>query len=290
MVANASNAKSVDVSIMAGIVTYNPDMKLLCENINSILPQVSALCVVDNGSENITAIESYICSLSDADKRVELIKNGANRGIAYALNRLMMSGKEAKCSWVITLDQDSVAPHNLIESYSEKLFDMNVGIISPVINDRNTVHKHPERSQERFSEVERCITSASLISIQVWEEVGGFDEKLFIDCVDHDFCMRVRDNGFKIFRDNDVILSHTIGNAKEKRILGRWITVSNHSAFRKYYQIRNNIYLSRKTHRWSKYRCWKNIVTIYIKVILYEDHKIEKLSHMNKGLIDGFRM
>ena len=37
----------------AGIVTYNPNMKRLIENVNAILPQVEQVILVDNGSANI---------------------------------------------------------------------------------------------------------------------------------------------------------------------------------------------------------------------------------------------
>lgn len=291
MATKASHEISGMVSVMAGIVTYNPDIMWLHENVDSIMPQVSALCVIDNGSENVNEIENYISSLKYAgNKRIEFVKNGANKGIAFALNRLMMMGKECRCSWVITLDQDSIVPNGLVKSYSEKFVDKDVGIISPVIKDRNIVHKTPPKGQEHFSDIEFCITSASLTSVYAWEEVGGFDEKLFIDYVDHDFCIRIREKGFRILRDNSVMLSHAIGNATEKKVFGRWISVSNHSAFRKYYQIRNNIYLSKKYHQWSKYKCLRNIVITYLKVILFEDKKFEKLRKMNRGLLDGLRM
>ena len=77
------------------------------------------------------------------------------------------------------------------------------------------------------------------------------DEKfyLFIDEVDHDFCYRLVNAGFKIGISKDVVISHKIGETKVKKLLGKKIFIRNHSAFRKYYISRNIIYLSKKERK-----------------------------------------
>ena len=47
----------MDKGVYAGIVTYNPKIERLIENINSIYPQVDKVIVYDNGSENIEDIK-----------------------------------------------------------------------------------------------------------------------------------------------------------------------------------------------------------------------------------------
>ena len=44
----------------AGIVTYNPDITRLVENINAIYNQVDNVIIVDNNSKNIAEIEQTI--------------------------------------------------------------------------------------------------------------------------------------------------------------------------------------------------------------------------------------
>ena len=48
--------------VLAGIVTYNPDIKRLNENIIALLKQVKHVYIVDNGSHNILEIENLITS------------------------------------------------------------------------------------------------------------------------------------------------------------------------------------------------------------------------------------
>lgn len=56
--------------IYAGIVSYNPDLLRLKENISSIQKQVPVI-LFDNGSRNIIAIQKLISDLSE----VQLIRS-----------------------------------------------------------------------------------------------------------------------------------------------------------------------------------------------------------------------
>ena len=46
---------------------------------------------------------------------------------------------------------------------------------------------------------------------QVWEQVGGFDERFFMYCEDVDLCLRVRQAGFRIGYSADVTVTHFEG-------------------------------------------------------------------------------
>ena len=46
--------------LFASIVTYNPDIGRLCENIKAIISQIHNIIVIDNGSDNIIEIQSLL--------------------------------------------------------------------------------------------------------------------------------------------------------------------------------------------------------------------------------------
>ena len=98
--------------ILAGITLFNPDVARLEENISSIYGQVDRVICVDNGSDNIKSIED--CVLKNW-KNITIIKNGKNEGIAKALNQMFEFAIEQQYEYVLTLDQDSVCPDNIIE-------------------------------------------------------------------------------------------------------------------------------------------------------------------------------
>jgi rhamnosyltransferase len=262
--------------VLAGITLFNPELERLEENIAAILNQVDRVICVDNGSKNIQEVEAF---LKRRFPEVLVQKNEENVGIAKVLNQIFSYGKEKGFAWVLTLDQDSVCPANLMEEYHKYMNMERVGVLSPHIIDRN-FQKNQEMDTE-FDEIDKCITSASLTRMETWEKVGGFWEYLFIDYVDHDFCAKCMEVGIKMLRINKVTILHELGKGIHKRLLGRQLTVLNHSPMRKYYIVRNRL-IYMKVHRdvidLKEER--KKYIYFYVKTLLFEDQKWEKLKAM----------
>lgn len=268
---------------LAGITLYEPNEKRLQENIDAILPQVDKLICIDNGSENIIQIRTL---LSSNYPEVELIENRENLGIAKALNQMFEYAKEYGYNWVLTLDQDSVCPSNLMEEYKKYTDVAGVGILSPKIVDRN--FEKSTEAEQIYDYVDKCITSASLTSVDTWEKVGGFWEYLFIDFVDHDFCAKCKKQDIKILRVNSVELLHELGNGVHHNFLGRRVTALNHSPFRKYYMVRNWLIYMKVHREVIDYKKERNSYRFfYLKTLLFEEKKIQKLVQMLKGRRDG---
>lgn len=273
---------------MAGIVTYNPEIKLLKRNIIATSKVLDKIYIVDNGSENIEDIKVMVSDFINNGIAVSVNELGKNYGIAKALNVIMTEGKRSGYKWVLTLDQDSVVPKNIIsDNISAMKSSKDIAVISPVVIDRNWKHTKPEREKKKYSHIEDAITSGSITNVNIWSKLGGFDEYMFIDSVDFEYCLRARHYHFGILRNNNVLLSHTIGKTKEAFIFFKWRKVFNHSAFRKYYLIRNYLYMSRKIYGKITFKYWLMVFNMYYKTIFYEKDKLNKLKSMNKGLYDG---
>lgn len=268
---------------IAGIVLYNPDLERLKENIEAIAPQVDLIYFVDNGSGNISETEIMLRGYN----KVVLHKNVKNMGIATALNQLTTFARDNGAEWILTLDQDSISEHGLIEAYeksTENLLD--AGMLTCVIEDRNT-HKRTPVSGD-FCEVDNCITSGSYLNVAAWGKVGGFDEKMFIDYVDFDMCQMLHEAGYRVYRINYYGLYHEVGKSKIVSFLGRKETCYGHSAFREYYCVRNHIYYARKHQKYlNKWREYGRVVKHMILVSVYEDDGWNKLKMMFKGLKDS---
>ncbi|MBR1432844.1 glycosyltransferase family 2 protein [Ruminococcus sp.] len=267
-------------NIAAGIVTYNPDLKRLKENIGSIKPQVKQLLIVDNGSTNIEEIEA-LCK----ENKCELINFNENKGIAYALNKIC-EFFSSNYEWVLTLDQDSISPKNLIQKLCTYTTS-KIGAIGPKIVYRGNEKFTQNSNKTLVSKVDWLITSATLTNINAWKSIGGFDNKLFIDGVDKDFCFRLNKKGYDVLQCNEVELYHELGNLKCRRVFGKTIYVTNHSPKRKYYMARNAIYLDKKngTHLSVTY-----IIKLFIKTLLFENGKKERLHAIAKGVRDAKKL
>lgn len=269
--------------IIAGVVTYNPEIPLLQKNLSALLELVDQVILVDNCSVNLNDIKLVV----EYVDRITLIENHSNMGIACALNEIMEKAIDHGYSWVLTMDQDSIAPDNLISEY-EKYLDSSVGILCPIIYDRNK--KQKPMIHLGTHEIRECITSGSLVNVSAWQKVNGFDEKMFIDGVDFDFCERLRKAGYRILEVGTIILSHAIGNITMRKFLFWDVSVKNHSAFRKYYIARNTIYLAKKNGNVVRLvKSYLQVVKQIAVVTLYEQDKKQKLTAICKGMIEGIK-
>lgn len=272
------------INLYVGIVTYNPDIESFKKNLSAISAQTECVVIVDNASANVVEIERIA-----AEAGIQVIRNTRNEGIAKALNQLMAYGQRRGFGWMLSLDQDSLCPFNYCENMLKIVGIVpNPGIVAPTIVDR-TIGILGHNPTSEFQEVRTCITSGAFVKIDVWEEVGKYDESMFIDFVDFEFCYRVRKHGYKVVQTNKVMISHKLGECEMRRFLLWKVRVNNHSAFRKYYIARNNIYYPLKHHLWFHLLRgnWRNL-WIIILVFLYEKDKKNKSLRVLRGWRDGY--
>lgn len=275
------------INIDAGIVLFNPDINRLRQNIKGIINQVQHIIIFDNGSENYSKINELI----DEFPSVVMLRSHSNIGIAAALNRIFSyADRHFSSEYVVALDQDSVAPSNLISQY-EMHFEPAIGVYTLLVKDINSNKILQKITENQTDEVERCITSASLIKMVAWKSINGFDESMFIDCVDFDFCIRIRRKGYKILRVNTIYLQHELGHIQVHRTPFGEILVKNHNYFRKYYIARNTVYMARKRHRiLLLLRAYLQVIKQLIIVLFFESGKSLKIKNIIKGTIDGTRI
>ena len=293
-----------NMKIAAGIVLYNPDGKRFIECIDEILKQVDKVYVFDNSEESTNI------PLSD---KVVYLSIKKNMGIAYALNMIMDAAKKDGFDWVITMDQDSIIPIGLVDEYKEVIGGTKeIGIVCPQVVDKRRAYMELKTTpKEEY--VDFCITSASCTSINAWEKVGRFDEWLFIDLVDNDFCKRLVVSGYKILRLNGMVLNQEFGKIvpKSKKVQSFWISVGkllhndNFAKFsyrkfvspmRVYYTCRNIIYVNKKLAEYGpvaykeNYNCssyFGFVISFIAPSILRAQDKIAVLKAAIKGTHDG---
>ena len=276
--------------VAAIIVSYNPDSNLF-DSINLLLNQVEKVIIVDNGSKE--KYVKYIKSINE--DKIEIILNKENLGIATALNIGVRKALENGYEWILTMDQDSKASPDMVK----KMFNVYNSInreerkdilsIFPNFVDERIQSIEENSNMNSYEYVDADITSGNLLRKDVFEKVGFFDDSLFIDLVDTDFCMRLNEKGIKMIKIRDAVLYHSLGESKTiKGILGSFNT-SNHSALRRYYMTRNRFYI------WEKYK-GLNSFTLnrdkklfkkeFVKIILGEKDKVNKIKMVLRGYKD----
>lgn len=278
--------------VYAGIVTYNPELDRLRQSISAIAPQVGKVVVFDNGSANVDDISSL---LFEFGKENELIRNCRNVGMASALNVLCQTAQSAQAEFILLLDQDSVVPEGFINSLIEYSGD-DVGIVAPYIIDRNNVMNLP--MDNVVESVKMAITSGSLVQLSAWESVGGYDENLFVDWVDHEFNDKLLLNGYRILRVQKAVLLHEIGKKEFshmgwsfnlKKGLFRWpVYHDDRPFFRRYDVMKAHVYVTLK-YRWTAlwgHELWFLTYDV-LRNLIRERRRFEFLRAFSKGIIDG---
>ena len=132
------------------------------------------------------------------------------------------------------------------------------------------------------------ISSGSLIKTEIFKICGLMDEQLFIDFVDIEWGLRDKKKGYYSFMACDVYMDHTIGDTSVKLpVLNKFINI--HSNFRKYFIVRNAIYLifySELPINWKFIQVFKtNFYMLSILVASKERKSI--LKTFFKGILDG---
>lgn len=273
-------------NICVGIVTYNPDISRLKQNFDSISNQAEVIYVADNASNNIKDIQELIYNYEN----IILLRNEANKGIAYALNKIIITSKRNGFKWVLTLDQDSICEKDIINEYKKRVLNKNIGMLCCKIQDINLGELNKfEKNDGQDEFVEFCITSGSAISVKAWECVGGFDNELFIDRVDTDICYALLKNNYKIIQIPYKGLVHEIGTGKAINVLGKEIYLYNHSPIRRYYISRNSIIMSKRYGKTTIVHELKYLLSRMILILFYEDQKWHKFYNSLCGIIDGLR-
>jgi rhamnosyltransferase len=276
-------------AVLAVVVTYHPDEGLVAR-LEAIRRQVCALVVVDNGSTNLAEVEAA-ARIADA----RLIANGANLGVAAALNAGARILLDEGYDWLATFDQDSAVPPGAIAAllalHAAVPEPERAAILAMSRRDRVTgrdYHRRGDILEEApaWRRVRTTITSGALVSRRALQRVGLFDEGLFIDGVDHDFCLRCRTAGLMVIEARDVAMDHAIGAISKKRFLGREGVLTNHSPDRRYYITRNTLALSARHFptdpAWAL-REAAHLAVWNASAVLFEEQRAAKLAAIAQG-------
>jgi rhamnosyltransferase len=278
--------------IAAVVVTYNPDSTLE-RNLSAIREQVDLVFVIDNGSAGLAAVERAALSSG-----CRLVNNGTNLGVAAALNQGVKLARDAGAEWLATFDQDSLVPalalKGLLGVFEAHPGREKIAVLAMGHRDRVTglpyhAASHVLEQTAQWRAVRATITSGSLVRLAALEKTGLFDERLFIDSVDHDFCLRSRARGLLVVEASDQVMDHSLGNITRHRFFWRTVNCTNHSPLRRYYITRNQLEVIRR-HLFTD-AVWTTLAAFHLvgaslATILYEPERAAKVAAMAAGVRD----
>lgn len=282
--------------ICAVVVTYNPPHSVI-GHVKLLADEVNEVVVVDNGSG--VGYHPTLRQLEGLDA-VVLLREEHNGGLARALNTGLRHAIGRGFRWVATFDQDSrIAPGFFLEleaAYDACGYRNRVVVISPTFEDEGSAARisyGAKRDRDStFAPALVTMTSGNLIDTSLLSRTGMFDERLFIDCVDFEFCLRCAGHGYRVIEAPGATLIHNLGQIQRRSFLGRDISVSNHAALRRYYMTRNRVLMYARYFRAAPAWIFRDAVAFVwdtVKVVCFERDVLHKLARSGQGFWHGLR-
>ena len=260
-----------------GITLYNPS----CENIEYLMDMkelVSRIYVFDNSAFNDTYNNFF------HDERIAYSFNEKNEGLSKAFNWFLDEAHKDDIDFILLLDQDSMFSKIALQVLMDKIAKLSVKQRTEEVAMfacETIPSEYDQKIQKKgVYEAEQAISSGCSLNVKLLNKYGlRYDENLFVDHVDFEFCSRVRKLDLKILVDDTFILKQQLGYYYNGVIC--------HSAVRHYYMVRDIGYVNEK----SKTGLKAQLLTLRyyltdIKICFKEDKTLKKIKYATKGYLD----
>lgn len=295
--------------LAAVIVRFNPPPGF-DQRVAHTAAQCDFTVVVDNGSSHAWSPDPAHLPASES---LHQLHNAGNLGIATALNQGIRYAARRGARSVFLLDHDSTPLPGCVGRLQRTLRqhdDKPVAAAVPRIR-----YGHPDircrwpatsgsGHSVRFRfvygarvtqpvPVDLAISSGMLLDVEHWQRLGGFDENLFIDLVDTDYCLRARRQGLRILAEPRAIVQHSLGDVEKRTLFGRMVAYpTHHNALRHYYISRNRIALIRRhAQRFPSWFVYETLgaAKLITKVVAFEQDRRDKVAATLVGTWHGLR-
>ncbi len=298
--------------VVSVTVAYNPDPRRLANQLAALQHQVEEIIIVDNGSvpsvKNIYT-QPEIVALIGNEPRINLVVLPQNQGIASGFNIGIDAARQSGAEFVLLLDHDSIPAADMVS----KLLDgfnpaintdaakTAVAAVGACIVDSRDKKDYPfirfgwfrhqhircmDNSKKRVA-CDFLISSGSLVSISAFDKIGLFDEGLFIDNVDLEWCCRAKREKFSLYGVCEAELDHRLGD--HRRRLWGCIDLVVHSPLRIYYMTRNRIRLYQRSYiplKW-KIKDMGRMIVKFLALMLFVSPRREYLRMTRLALRHG---
>lgn len=239
-----------DMKLSIVIVNYNTK-DLTIQTIESVLDTVKnieyEIFLVDNASADLS-VENFEKQYGD-NERINFIFSKENLGFAKGNNIAL---DKCKGDFVLLLNSDTIVKDDAIEKcidYMERCHE--IGALGPkiLLGNGSLDHackrgfptpeasfyymmgmdkKYPESKKygryrmsylndDSIGEVDALTGAFMMVRREVIEQVGKLDESFFMYAEDIDWCLRIKENGWKIVYYPEAKIIHLKGQSSKKR-------------------------------------------------------------------------
>lgn len=216
--------------------------------------------VVDNASK-----DGVTAQLAASYPDVELLALPDNRGWAGGNNVGIRIGLERGYRWICLLNNDTVFPAGQVQAWLDAARaappcllhpsiwywdEPEVAQLCPGQASTDTEHRYVDDGSG-LTRMNFAYGACLAVPREIFERIGLFDERFFLQLEEADFHMRAVSAGYHAMCNSSVRIFH-----KESRAFG-----GTQAAIKTYYSTRNTLLLIEKNHRGfrSRFKGWKRL-------------------------------
>lgn len=276
--------------ICAIVTSYKPTIDIF-DRFAPIFSVCKHVFIVDNtpGGASINAPHEQYSIASD----------GANSGVAVALNDGLLRAQNLGFEAAFLFDQDSnpssEMAHCLVDTFLRLRAECQQNIcIGPRHIDDGAVAEQDGgnvrvgKCAVPISEVSCLPTSGMLIGLHGLDQESMFSSDLFLDFVDFEWCWRIRRAGWRIFKINSAVMLHRLG-LREDSLFGFRFSIP--MPFRHYFLTRDSLYLLFRAAPplYDRVRMLVFLISRIVYFSLFVSPRFERFSWSLIGVRDYFK-
>ncbi len=241
----------------------------LVENLRTISIPVTAY-FLDNHSHDGTP-EVLAEAIKKLPFRSFVFRSLRNNGFARGMNLLSRQGS---AEFMFLLNPDAEVEAGCLEKLLERCgSDPQIAICEA----RQTPREHHKAVDAVTGETTWCSGAAALIRRKAFEEIGGFDEKLyFMYCEDVDLSWKLWIKGWKCIYVRDAVVRHLTQDLSP----GKRRTIEN------YFSFRNSLFLF---YRFASWKEWVVLRSYLSKRFLSRSYSFRSKILFAFALVDHIR-
>jgi GT2 family glycosyltransferase len=191
---------------------------------------------LDNNSNDDTAAR-LASAIPDLPFRTHFLRSLSNNGFARGMNLLVRQGTG---DWIFFLNPDTELQDGCLENLIARAqSDSRIAVCEA----RQEPRPHPKTYDPATGETTWCTGAAALVRRAAFEEVGGFDERIFfMYCEDVDLSWKLWLRGWKCIYVHDAVVRHYTQDI----LPGKRRTLEN------YFGFRNSLFLFYRFGSWDE--------------------------------------
>lgn len=288
-------------------VTYQPEPAVLARQLAQ-LPSPALKVLVDNASA--PGPREAVRALAAGRSDVLLVENADNLGLAAAVNRGVEAAlaRRPECEYLLLFDQDTEPGPGgvaaLLEAFRQlQAREPTLGAVGPRLLDEHTGLEHGFhrisgwRWSRRFPveeaplRVDNVNGSGLLMPIALFVELGGLEERYFIDHVDTEWAFRLRAAGHPLYGVPAVRFLHRMGEKGLRFWLLGWRVWPYRSPTRHFFLFRNSVRLLRAPGVPGVWKLWApvKLAITFAAHFLFDRARWQQCRQMLRGLRAGWQ-